>query len=1029
MSTISSAGGISNYMTQQATTEYYAGQAVPSAWEGRGAETQGLQGEVNASDLAKQLEGKVWEPNAVTGVLEEKQLGVTRGGELQHRAGWDLTFAAPKSVSIESEVFNKLDVRVAHESAVREAMSFLQDKAAQARISGETVNTGNLTYATFSHATSRAGDPQTHTHVIVANVTYDKNGKAYSLSNENLMEYRHAADQVYKNAMGHALEKMGYEVQWDRKGDFEIAAYSREQIEIMSKRSEQMNEALRAQGINPEYASNAARQAAVLDTRANKDHPESADAHRERWNGEAQANGIKSAERIGKAVNEAGSADKAVAQAVAHLAEREMAFKEKDLYLHAAKFCQGKADTNALFAAVDAAKLSGQLIERSDGKFTTKDAIKCEQEIAERLNAGRGAHESVMTRAEFDKALATFEARKGFALGSEQRAAASMVLCGNDRFQGVQGLAGTGKTTMLEFVREAAEQKGWEVRGMSNGGAQADKLQEESGIKSQTTASFVVEFQRVQRDANLAQRALESYAGRSVMSGEPNFKQLLSDVKAGNASLERDSQGRSYIIDRAGNTHCKELYGLSGVNWQRSAHSEDVAARQMIASKSKSELKIQADAVKDSPQKLLYIGDEASMSGARETRDVLSAAEKSGARHVSLGDALQHQSVAAGGKTFEQAQQHMPMSYLGAESIKRQTTEHGKETVAKVLAGKHQEATKGLPTREFCKQQDAVKIKFENKDITGKDKAAFKSEMREAAKADNITVVSAIAKDYSALNKEMRDKTLIVSATNADRQAINKEVREHLKNQGELKDGKAITTMEPSKLTEAELRVAANYERGQTITFSSSYKSLGVEKGDVATVVSTISRTNTVVARTLDGVEIKFDPEKVQGRELSNESHGKEFAIGDKVCFTKNDNDLNVKNGLTGTVEKFDGKDMTVRLGNDQVREFNVNQYKNIDHAYAMTSFKSQGQTYRNVMVHHNTAGGQHGNRETYVNYTRARENTTAYTQNKELAAQQSGVRMDKETAQLEGKQTDFGKSGELSRSGTEISSSSGRSR
>src|ERR1035437_4795384 len=110
MTTISSAGGAANYMTQQATTEYYAGQSVPSAWEGKGAEMQGLHGEVTAADLTQQLEGKVWEANKETGVLEQKQLGVERNGTLEHRAGWDMSFASPKSVSIESEVFNKEDV-------------------------------------------------------------------------------------------------------------------------------------------------------------------------------------------------------------------------------------------------------------------------------------------------------------------------------------------------------------------------------------------------------------------------------------------------------------------------------------------------------------------------------------------------------------------------------------------------------------------------------------------------------------------------------------------------------------------------------------------------------------------------------------------------------------------------------------------------------------------------------------------------------------------------------------------------------
>ncbi len=537
MSSIGSASGTSKYMTEQASVEYYTDQQSPSKWEGQGAETQGLAGrEVTEKDLTDQLEGKVSVYNKESEQFEEKQLGRKNAdGEIQHRAGWDMTFAAPKSVSVESEVFANKDVREAHENAVSKAMQYLEDKAAQTRSHGEFEKTGNLTYAKFEHATTREGDPQTHTHVIIANVTFDKDGKAMSLSNEKLMEYRTAADAVYKNELANNLEKIGYQTEWTKDGkntSFEIKGYDKEGLDTFSKRSEQIKESLAERGLDKDTASHGARQAANLATREDKNHSESAADHRDKWQSEASSAGVRQAERgTPQKSNETyaeqmQNAREAVTSAVNHLSEREAAFNEKDLWKAAAQNAQGGTSTDKITEAIREQEKSGELVHREDGKYTTREAIEAEKTMSDTLAKGAGAHESVMSNKEFDKALAKFEERNGFALTDEQRGAARMILTGDDKYQGVQGLAGTGKTTMLEFVKEAAESKGWEVKGFSNGGAQADKMQQDSGIKSTTTARHLIDSDKLQKDVNLAQRAIDTQEKNKGMLGKtPDFKQ------------------------------------------------------------------------------------------------------------------------------------------------------------------------------------------------------------------------------------------------------------------------------------------------------------------------------------------------------------------------------------------------------------------------------------------------------------------------------------------------------------------------
>ncbi|EQD47249.1 TrwC protein, partial [mine drainage metagenome] len=234
---------------------------------------------------------------------------------------------------------------------------------------------------------------------------------------------------------------------------------------------------------------------AALATRADKNAPETRAAHADRWTAQAQALGIVPAQRTHTdSVAAAGwdaaqVARDAVAQAAAHLGERESVFRGQDLHREAARFAAGRVAWTEIAAALADAERTGALIRGDDGRLTTAAALESERETARRLDAGRGDHAAVLTERQFTRALAKFEAAKGFALSPEQRGAAQMILTGSDRFQGVQGLAGTGKTTLLAFVRDAAESAGWRVVGHSNGAEQAATMQRESGIQTTTTAA------------------------------------------------------------------------------------------------------------------------------------------------------------------------------------------------------------------------------------------------------------------------------------------------------------------------------------------------------------------------------------------------------------------------------------------------------------------------------------------------------------------------------------------------------------
>ncbi|MHB8463405.1 MAG: MobF family relaxase [Acidimicrobiales bacterium] len=163
---------------------------VAGRWMGQGAASLGLGGEVGSADLRRVL------PSGRSRV-----------------PGFDLTFAAPKSVSVvhglaSSEVASA--VRHAHDAAVVAAMAYLERHACAVRADGHPVEGGGFVAAAFRHRVSRADDPHLHTHVIVANQAQGPDGQWRALHSPLLYAERRAASAVYhtvlRHEVGHAIE-------------------------------------------------------------------------------------------------------------------------------------------------------------------------------------------------------------------------------------------------------------------------------------------------------------------------------------------------------------------------------------------------------------------------------------------------------------------------------------------------------------------------------------------------------------------------------------------------------------------------------------------------------------------------------------------------------------------------------------------------------------------------------------------------------------------------------------------------------
>ena len=585
---IKSAGGATKYLMeekngqQQAVVgapgiskgvEYYVKEDVKATWAGNGADffrstngaVVGAGAQTKAEDMQRALEGK--------NILSNGQRQELTSGRVdeQHRPGLDFTFSAPKSVSVLSEVYGNKDVRDAWEQAVNAGIKYLEQSSAQTRISvagtRQTINTGNLLVIKIEHSLTRSNDSQTHTHAVIANQTYHaESGKWYSLSNEELLRNRVSADAVVMNDLGARLQALGYRLEFNEKGVWEVAGFTKEQLDHFSMRTAAIDQELRRQGIDPEKATFAQREAACLATRAEKTAPENSAGMRAEWQDRARSIGMIEPTRGDAVKATQAEANAAVGKALAHLSERSSAFRMRDVVAQANNFAEGRANWNQINKAINDAISEKQIIQRADGKLTTNAAINSERDMVARIEAGKGQHLAAMTPREFKSALREFEERKGFSLSAEQREAAKVILTGdgagkNDTNIAVEGKAGTGKTTMLEFIKESFEAKGWEVRGHSNGGAQAEKMEKESGIQSTTTARHLIDAERGVKDAQLAAKAINTF-DRS--SAKPDFDKLRADALAGKNGVTRayDKEGRAYysVGDK---TYCEQLYKTS----------------------------------------------------------------------------------------------------------------------------------------------------------------------------------------------------------------------------------------------------------------------------------------------------------------------------------------------------------------------------------------------------------------------------------------------------------------------------------
>jgi len=456
--------------------EYYI-RDDPSKWQGAGAEQLQLKGAVDFEVFKNLINGKLPDGSEIHNV------GKTRCGAL------DLTFSAPKSISMQSLIGGDKNLIHAHEVAVSRALDYAQTLAAyRVTTEGITVKemSGNLTIASFLHDLSRANDPNLHTHSVLLNVTQRADGQWRSLEQTELYRQKMLMGALYRSELAQEVKKLGYEVRITHSdGRFELAHISAKQIEAFSTRSQQIESMLASRGLTS--ATSREKEITNLASRDAKGEVDRG-ALLTSWAEKSAQYGVDYTQpKSLRAANKTNlfDAKDAVSYAVEHSTERQSIVTKHSLIRAALEYGTGHTNLAEIQAEIDR-RVELSVLIRSGERFTTEEALKRELDMITIANRGQHSLPQVLSN------KAASEYLSNSSLNPGQSAAAQLILTAQDRVLAIQGAAGTGKTFMLETAKNLAASEGFRVYGVAPSAAAVKEL-EKVGINSQTIAAFEVD--------------------------------------------------------------------------------------------------------------------------------------------------------------------------------------------------------------------------------------------------------------------------------------------------------------------------------------------------------------------------------------------------------------------------------------------------------------------------------------------------------------------------------------------------------
>ena len=450
-----------NYYTNDC---YYTkeGAIENSFWYGKGSKIHGVEGHVD--------------PKVFQSMLNE--FGENR------RAALDATFSAPKSVSLACLVGGDKRLLDAHNNAVDRALKILEDRYSYTRVGSrenrEIQVTGNILAAKFTHDLSREKDPQLHTHCVIFNKTLREDGNWRAFHNDGVFNNSKLLGLVYQNELAHQVKNIGYDIQTNKKGTFEIVGYTNEQLQEFSKRTQKIN-ALNCKNKKQERTEK-------LLNRPSKGKAIPRETLLEKWKELASDLKIQHPTTKKKWKKEKVSIKNNLNDALNHVTERDVKFKKEDLEKFILTYNLGKSnfDSEKYDKVIKKMLDKKEILEYKKGFYTTQECLKTEANILNIIEKGKNKFEPILEK------IPESITENSIGLTKGQKEALINSFSSKDQFAAWQGVAGAGKTFAMNLLREESEKKNFSVFGFSNSKDAAEVLQNDSKIASTTIAGLLV---------------------------------------------------------------------------------------------------------------------------------------------------------------------------------------------------------------------------------------------------------------------------------------------------------------------------------------------------------------------------------------------------------------------------------------------------------------------------------------------------------------------------------------------------------
>lgn len=936
-SRIRSAAGAADYYAKD---DYYIeGEAgAPNLeWGGQGAADLGLSGKVDASDLRAILDGR--NPNADGPAL------TATDNKAKHHAGWDFTFAVPKSVTLLVIAAEKHDPALADRlkghimAANKTMMDYIEANHAVTRVRDEEggireVKTGNLVYGSVMHVTTRGGDPHLHVHNPIANTTKNpETGEYGALETRHMYKWQKNTSLVGARELQDRLMGEGFSV--TRKGElaWEIAGSSEKLVKEFSTRSQEINAGAEALAAERGMASVSDEQRTMIQKQTRK---AKGDVVREvlqkEWSERAEKvdagalarmvaeraleRGQDVTAKIVGTINPAiakvrkvirdytGANDREdpyarkvadpdkQAQAAVSLgirsAEERDAVVSKHLILQKALLTSDAGVTYArLSASFDRFVKAGVIVDadrtRMDG-VTTANTLARENAIVEAIERGRGAAPQLISPHALDKAMGPemIKDRTGLSLTKGQAAGARHMLESKDRYAVVEGLAGVGKTTALKVTNDIAERHGLHMFGIAAQHRFAEEIRK-AGVGATTVESFL----------RKAERAVEKGGDRLArMRGKFSNTILMVDESS---TLTNDTMYRLVrVVD-----------GL------------------------------QIPAVR-------FQGDRGQLGGPGAGNPFKAIIDRNADR-VMMDQILR--------------QQRAPT--------------HLKDAVQRMGEGKFKEGLALLQP---------------NIEAVGRD-------------ADQAAIADRVVERYLEMSKA-RD-TQIVVATNAMRGLVSARLRTELQDAGSLSTKeRQVDRLYAKNMKRAEQSDARSYELGDKIVANDAFSGAATPRHMVETIVGVDRENNMLKVRSDKGRERMVDLNEEASRRspsfstFTERSHP--IAAGERMVWEARFADRGYERGGAFTVTAIDNNAVTIRhdgkgamAGKTERLSPNDEALRFSGYGYAMTGDRAQGSTFKGVVFEMSSKLGEAANMaRLYVMSSRLSEDAQMITDDLSRTAQ-----------------------------------------